>query len=329
VTTATTLGARRIEARDVVVVAAGAATLTPWVSPAIALAAGIGIALVWGYPLPGVSRVVARRLLAGSVVGLGAGMSLGVVAHASAAGAVAAAAGIAVALVAGVLLGRLLGVSRHAALLVALGTAICGGSAIAAASPAIGANEDDTSMALVTVFVLNAVALFLFPVVGHAVGLDAQRFGMWCALAIHDTSSVVGAASSYGTGALEVATVAKLARALWIVPVTVALALHRARVAPRGAGHGTPGPRARHPWFIAGFVAAAAIVTVFPVLAPAGKVVAAIAHRGLALTLFAIGLGLTRGALRRAGVKPLVLGVVLWAALAGGSLYAITRGWLG
>lgn len=308
----------------------GLLALLPWVSPAVALGAGIVIALTLGNPFPKEARVVAQRLLAGSVVGLGAGMNLGVVARVGAHGFVVAAVGIVLAIGLGVALGRILGVAKHASLLVTLGTAICGGSAIAAAAPTIGAKDEDISVALVTVFVLNAVALFAFPVVGHALGLDPHRFGLWCALAIHDTSSVVGAASSYGGGALEIATAAKLARALWIVPVTFALATLHARAAKRAA---TTNAAARsvtpkRPWFIAGFLAAAALVTVVPALAPAGKVVATVAHRGLALTLFAIGLGLTRSALRAAGAKPLIQGAVLWVALAGVSLFAIAGGWI-
>jgi uncharacterized membrane protein YadS len=185
-------------------------------------------------------------------------------------------------------------------------------------------------MALVTVFLLNAVALFLFPAIGHHLELGQDAFGMWCALAIHDTSSVVGAASQYGERALEVATSAKLARALWIVPVTFAIAFQRARA--RAASGRIPGaqaaPRPKRPWFIAGFVAVAALVTFVPVLRPAGDVVSYGAHRLLAATLFLIGLGLTRPALRALGLRPLAQAVLLWATLASGTLVAVMNGWI-
>jgi len=321
------LAPRRIELRHVLVAGGAVATLLPWVSPGVALCAGITVALIWGNPFPVEARAVTQRLLTWSVVGLGAGMNLGVVARVGLQGFGVAAISIGSAIALGTLLGRLFGVSRPASLLVTVGTAICGGSAIAAASPAIGAKDEDVSVALVTVFVLNAVALFLFPAVGRALDLDATRFGLWCALAIHDTSSVVGAATGYGGRALEVATAAKLARALWIVPVTFGLSLYRARTAS-AAERAVPQAPPKRPLFIAGFLASAAVVTLVPALQPVGHVVSVLAHRGLALTLFAIGLGLTRSALHKVGAKPLVQGLVLWAALAGGTLFAITRGWV-
>ncbi len=324
--TALALAPRRFDLRPVLVVGLGAATLLPWISPAVALLGGVALALTVGNPFPARTRAVAQRLLTGSVVGLGASMDLGVVLEVGLRGIGVTALGIAAALALGTLLGRLLGVSRHASLLVTLGTAICGGSAIAAAAPAIGAADEDVSVALVTVFVLNAVALLVFPAVGQALALDPERFGLWCALAIHDTSSVVGAASQAGERALEVATAAKLARALWIVPVTFGLALHRSRQAARRGALGEGAPiTPRRPWFIAGFLATAAIVTAFPALRPLGDTVAGLAHRGLALTLFAIGLGLTRPALRNVGVRPLAQGILLWAALAIGTLVLVVR----
>ena len=228
--------------------------------------------------------------------------------------------GIGLALALGTLLGRTLGVGKDVSLLVTVGTAICGGSAIAAVAPVLGAKEEDVSMALVTVFLLNALALLVFPVVGHALSMKQDAFGLWCALAIHDTSSVVGAASQYGTRALDVATAAKLARALWIVPVTFAISLRR-----RGAQTASP----KRPWFIAGFLGVAAVVTFVPALQDAGRVVAALAHRLLSSTLFLIGLGMSRDALRGLGARPLVQAVALWLALATLTLIAITTGLIG
>jgi uncharacterized membrane protein YadS len=180
-------------------------------------------------------------------------------------------------------------------------------------------------VALPTVFVLNSVALFAFPWIGRHLGLGDDAFGTWAALAIHDTSSVIGAASQFGARALEVATAAKLARALWIVPVTLGIATWRRRAVKNGGGRT---PAARRPWFIAGFVAAAAIVTFVPALRPAGHLVAMGARRLLCGTLFLVGLGLSREALRLVGARPLVQGVALWLALASASLAAILAGWI-
>ena len=311
-----------------VVPAAALLTLIPAVSGGLALVAGVGLALTLGNPFPARTRAVAHSLLAWSVVGLGAGMDLAVVGRVGAHGLGYTALGIGAALTLGTFLGRALGVRRDTSLLITVGTAICGGSAIAAVAPAIGAKDHDTSMALVTVFLLNAIALFVFPAVGHHLGLPQDAFGLWCALAIHDTSSVVGAAAQYGERALEVATAAKLARALWIVPVTFAIALVRARAAATELA-AAPTAKPRRPWFIAGFLAVAALVTLVPALRGAGHAVSFGAHRLLATTLFLIGLGLTRPALRRLGVRPLLQAVGLWLFMASATLLAIVRGWIG
>ncbi len=295
------------------------ATLLPWVSSGAALLAGIALALTLGNPWPAKTRALAHRTLVASVVGLGAGMNLAVVARVGLHGVGYTAVGIAVALGLGTFLRRRLRVAPDASLLLTVGTAICGGSAIAAVAPTIGAKEHDVSMALVTVFLLNAIALFLFPAIGHRLHLGQEAFGMWSALAIHDTSSVVGAAAQYGPRALEVATAAKLARALWIVPLVFVIARVR-------AGEATG--KAKKPWFMLGFLAAAAVVTFVPALRGAGHVVALLAQRLLAATLFLIGLGLTRPALRALGVRPLLQGVGLWLALGSGTLGAILLGWI-
>ncbi|MEO6954338.1 MAG: putative sulfate exporter family transporter [Polyangia bacterium] len=293
-----------------------------FVSPALALLAGIAYAIVFGNRFAHRTRLFAHRSLTWSVVGLGAGMNLAVVARVGLHGLGYTVVGIGLALSLGTLLGRKIGVGKDVSLLVTVGTAICGGSAIAAVAPVVRAKEEDVSMALVTIFLLNAVALLVFPVVGHALAMKQDAFGLWCALAIHDTSSVVGAASQYGTRALEVATAAKLARALWIVPVTFAISLARAR-----GGESTAAPK--RPWFIAGFVGIAALVTFVPPLQSVGHLVAAGAHRLLSLTLFLIGLGMSRDALRGLGVRPLVQAVALWLALATLTLLAITTGLIG
>lgn len=261
---------------------------------------GIAISLFFGNPRPELARKWAHRLLQASVIGLGAGMDLPVVARVGLHGLGYTALTIGAALGLGYGLTRLLRVRKDTGTLISVGTAICGGSAIAAVAPAIGAADEDTGVALAAVFALNAVALFAFPLVGHAVGLTEDQFGLWSALAIHDTSSVVGAAAKYGDHALAVATAAKLARALWIVPVTLAIAR-----------------RAKPPWFILGFVAAAALAPLCP---PAAAAISRSAHGLLLLTLFLVGLGLSREALR---LRPLVMAVLLWAALAGTTLLAI------
>jgi uncharacterized integral membrane protein (TIGR00698 family) len=222
----------------------------------------------------------------------------------------------------GARLGRALGVRRNAAILVSVGTAICGGSAIAAAAPAIGADDDDTSVSLAIVFLLNAAALLVFPPVGRALGLSERSFGLWAALAIHDTSSVVGAAATYGREALVVATTTKLARALWIVPLTLAVGF----LAARDGGDGSRKGRARRPWFILGFLAAAAIATWVPVLAPAGRFVAEAARRSLVLTLFLLGLGLSRDAVARMGARPFAMGLALWVTVGTATLASIRSG---
>ncbi len=311
------------------VIGLGLLTLLPWVSAALALLAGIAVALTLGNPFGERTRPVAHKLLTLSVIGLGAGMDLAVVGRVGLHGLGYTAVGIGSALLIGTLLGRWLGVNRDTSLLLTVGTAICGGSAIAAVAPAIGARHHDVSMALVTVFLLNAVALLLFPLVGHSLHMSQDAFGLWSALAIHDTSSVVGAAAQYGERALEVATAAKLARALWIVPVTFAIAFQRARAARAEAGAGKATAKPKRPWFIAGFLAASALVTFVPALQPAGHAVSFGAHRLLACTLFVIGLGLTRPALRSLGVRPFVQAVMLWATLGIGTLVAILNGWIG
>jgi uncharacterized integral membrane protein (TIGR00698 family) len=250
--------------------------------------------------------------LKASVVALGAGLDLALVLSVGAAGFGTSLVTLTVAIAAGLVLARVLRIERDTALLVTVGTAICGGSAIAAAAPVLRARPASVGIAIGVVFLLNAVALVLFPVLGDVFDLAPAAFGEWCALAIHDTSSVVGAAATHGPEALEVATVAKLARSLWIVPVCLALALF---AAPKPA----EGERRRYgkpPVFVFAFVAAAALVTFVPALAQAGDMVASVGRRGLVLALFALGLSIDRATLRQLGARHLGLGVALWIALA-------------
>lgn len=302
-------------------VATGLATLLPFVPAAAALAAGVLLTICFGNPLGRRTRKVSRVLLPAAVVGLGGAMDLAAVLRVGARGIGYTVLGIAITVALGFLLSRALAVGRRTGLLITIGTAICGGSAIAAAAPVLAADEEEISVALGTVFLLNAAALLVFPAIGHSLALGQRAFGLWAALAIHDTSSVVGASLQYGPQALEIATTVKLARALWIVPVTLLIG-----VAIRSTAAGKPAHGGRRPWFILGFLAVAAAASVFPPLRAPGLLVAAIARRALVLTLFLIGLGLSRETLRAVGVRPLILGLVLWITMGIGTLLAIRAG---
>jgi uncharacterized integral membrane protein (TIGR00698 family) len=290
------------------------ACLAPVVPAWAALLAGIGFGLLAEHPFSTQTKQASTWLLQGSVVGLGAAMNLEVVLRVGAQGVGQTLLAIIATLAVSVALSRLLGTERVTSLLIGVGTAICGGSAIAAVAPAIGAKSHQVSVSLAVVFLLNAAALVVFPPLGHAVGLSAPEFGLWSALAIHDTSSVVGASMQYGEQALQVGTTVKLTRALWIVPLTLVLAR---LVKPEDGAKG-----GKKPWFILGFLAVAALVTWAPVLVEVGQAVAAVARQALVLTLFLIGSGVNRAALKAVGARPLVLGVVLWG-LVGGSTLAL------
>jgi len=289
--------------------------LHPAIPAGLALAAGLTLALTLGNPHQVRMRIWTGRLLAIAVVGLGAEMHLGQVVHAGLRGAGFAFVSITLVLLLGRLLIHLLGVDRRTGLLVSIGTAICGGSAIAAAAPVLDAEDGEVTLALGTVFLLNAAALWIFPSLGRLAGMDGPSFGLWSALGIQDTSSVVGAALAFGRGALEPATTTKLARALWIVPLTVGLAWGRPKTA-----------KSKRPWFILGFLAVAALVTVMPTLQPVGHAVAQGSRRVLVATLFLIGAGLDRKTLLRLGPRPVLLGILLWIALGSLSFWAIHQG---
>jgi uncharacterized integral membrane protein (TIGR00698 family) len=295
-----------------------AACLFPFVSPAIGLLLGLALALTVGNPYLARTRGATQKLLSIALVGLGAGMDLRVVVRAGIHGILYSLVGIVAALALAAILTRSLRIGHKTGVLIGVGTAICGGSAIAAIVPVIKPKEHETSIALGIVFVLNAVALFIFPIIGHQAGLSDTGFGLWSALAIHDTSSVVGAAVIWGGKAVELATTVKLARALWIVPLTLVIAAWYRRTQAE-AGHG----RVRWPWFIGGFLVAAALFTYLPGLESTGRLVSTIAKRILVVTLFLIGSNLTRGALRRVGPRPLAMGILLWVAVASLSLGAI------
>ncbi|MCE1204587.1 MAG: putative sulfate exporter family transporter [Holophagaceae bacterium] len=297
-------------------------SLVPFTPAAAALVGGAILALSLGNPFQDLVRVWTHRLLPIAVVGLGADMNLRAVAKAGFHGLGYTAIGITLVLAVGWWLVRLMKVESDAGLLISVGTAICGGSAIAAVAPVLRAREDEISVALATIFLLNAVALVIFPPIGHAAALSQDAFGLWSALAIHDTSSVVGAGLAYGPRALEVGTTVKLARALWIVPITLGIgwAVARRSVASLDT------PPVKKPWFIGGFLAVAALVTFVPVLHAPGHIIAVAARRVLVLTLFLIGSGLSREALRSVGLRPLMYGLVLWILVGAVSLAAIGSG---
>lgn len=302
----------------------GALAVWPVTPAAAALVGGTVLALTVGNPLPARTRVWTQRLLPLAVVGLGADMNLRAVARAGLHGLGYTALSLVVVMALGLWLARALKVTRIAGLLISVGTAICGGSAIAAVAPVLRAEDHDISVALATVFLLNAAALVVFPPLGHAAGLGQEGFGLWAALAIHDTSSVVGAGLAYGPRALEVATTVKLARALWIVPLTVGIGWALARRHPGGPD----APPVKKPWFIAGFLAMAALATFVPALQPPGHLLAAGARRVLVLTLFLIGCGLSRDTLRRVGLRPFLQGLLLWLMVASLGLGAVKLGLL-
>lgn len=287
--------------------------LTPWCSPPIALALGLTLALTIGQPFPGKLSKPTKILLQASVVGLGFGMNLQTVMRAGSTGFVFTLATIAGTLTLGWLLARALHVSPGTAHLIASGTAICGGSAIAAVGPVIGASDEEMSVSLGTVFILNAVALFLFPPIGTALHLSQTQFGVWAAIAIHDTSSVVGAASTYGKEALQLATTVKLTRALWIVPLAFGTAIAFRRRSTSIA----------IPWFILYFLIASILRSWIPAPPAVWETLVLIARKGLTVTLFLIGAALTRRTLAAVGLRPLVLGVMLWIAISSISLWSV------
>ena len=301
------------DGKTVALLALAVACLSGWISPPMALAAGLVFALAIGNPLSRLTQKTSKILLQASVVGLGFGMNLGTLLAAGRTGIGFTVCSIAGTLLLGWLVGRWLRVEAQASTLVSCGTAICGGSAIAAVAGVIQADSRAISVALGTVFVLNAVALFIFPPIGHWLNLSQNQFGVWSAIAIHDTSSVVGAAAKYGDEALRVATTVKLVRALWIVPLALGLALFTGR----------KGAKIAWPWFILFFVGAACVRTWLPQGEPVYVRLAMLAKLGLTLTLFLIGSGLSRDAIKTVGFRPMLQGVLLWIVVSMAGLVAV------
>ena len=329
--------------RQALFIVAAAFCLTPWASPAVALALGMALALTHENPYHHVGKHAAKLLLQFCVVMLGFGMNLAVVLQAGKSGALFAVGSIAGTLILGYFAGRWLKINTKTSALISAGTAICGGSAIAAVGSVIGAAEGEMTVAMGTVFLLNAVALYVFPILGHVLGLSQTQYGIWCGVAIHDISSVVGAASRYGLPALQTATAVKLSRALWIVPVAIAAALAFRQQSPeappvRAAGladttvgfdpNQTPSKaqgKLQVPWFIGLFLLASVARSFVPGVAGASPVLSHIATVGLTLTLFLIGAGISRKTLQTVGWKPMAQGILLWLFISAGSLFVILR----
>lgn len=293
----------------------GLSYLSSWVTPPVALFLGLLFAILCGQPFPKFNKTVSKKLLQYSVVGLGFGMNL----HASLASGKEGMAFTVISVVGTMVIGmfigkKLLKVNSDTAYLISSGTAICGGSAIAAVAPVLNAKESDMSVALATIFILNAIALFLFPVLGEWMGLTQQQFGTWAAIAIHDTSSVVGAGAAYGEEALQVATTIKLTRALWIIP----LALITAVIFKKES------KKITIPWFILWFIVAIVINTYLLDSVPmAGKFISGLARKGLIITMFFIGASLSTDVLKSVGIRPLIQGILLWVVISVSSLLFI------
>lgn len=293
----------------------GGEAISGVITPPVTLFAGLCFAFLFGEAYPSFNKKASKYLLQYSVVGLGFGMNLEASLASGREGMEFTIISVVGTLVIGMLIGRkMLGINRNTAYLVSSGTAICGGSAIAAVGPVIKAKESDMSVALATIFVLNAIALFIFPAIGHALGLTQHQFGTWAAIAIHDTSSVVGAGAAYGEEALHVATTVKLTRALWIIPLALVSTLLF-----KGDSK-----KISIPWFILCFIGALLINTyVLQDWPQVGSVISGIAHKMLILTMFFIGASLSRDTLRQVGIRPMIQGVLLWITISCSTLLYI------
>ena len=293
----------------------GLEKISLWVTPPVALFLGLIFALLYGQPFPKFNKSVSKKLLQYSVVGLGFGMNLQQSLESGKEGRLFTIVSVIGTMVIGMLIGRrLLKMNRDAAYLISSGTAICGGSAIAAVGPVIKANEGDMSVALATIFILNAIALFIFPILGEWLGLTQQQFGTWAAIAIHDTSSVVGAGAAYGQEALQVATTIKLTRALWIIPLALVTSVI----------FKNESKKISIPWFILWFIVAIVVNTYLLDSVPmVGKIISGVARKGLIVTMFFIGASLSTDVLKAVGVKPLIQGILLWIVISVSSLLYI------
>lgn len=306
---------KNITTQKLIFIVAFVLCLSPFISPPIGLLMGLIIAQFIGHPYLHLNHKATNVLLQISVVGLGFGMNVSSAIKAGKEGIIFTIFSIFITLLLGILVGKLLKIEKKTSYLIAVGTAICGGSAIAAISPVIKAKEKQISVALGTIFILNSIALFIFPLIGHVLNLSETQFGLWCAIAIHDTSSVVGAANKFGPLALEVATTVKLARALWIIPLALLSTLifknKEAKI--------------KIPYFIFLFIIAMIANTYLPLVQEYSNTLTSIAKSGLTLTLFLIGCGLSREVLLSVGLKPLIQGIILWVVISVISLWVVSN----
>ena len=285
----------------------GMHALSAWVTPPLALFLGLAFALICGQAHPKFNKKTSKYLLQYSVVGLGFGMNLDSALASGKEGMELTIISVIGTLLIGWFIGRkVLKLDRNTSYLISSGTAICGGSAIAAVGPVVKANDSEMSVALATIFILNAIALFIFPVIGHALGMSQHEFGTWAAIAIHDTSSVVGAGAAYGEEALKVATTIKLTRALWIIPMAFATSFI----------FKSKGQKISIPWFIFFFVLAMIVNTYLLGSIPElGSAINGLARKTLTITMFFIGASLSMDVVRSVGLKPLIQGILLWVVI--------------
>ena len=284
------------------------------ITPAIALFLGLAFALIFKNPYPKFNKKTSKYLLQASVVGLGFGMNVTESLKSGGDGMLFTIASVIGVMVLGVVIGKWLHLNKKASYLIASGTAICGGSAIAAVGPIVKANEHEMAVSLGVVFILNAIALFIFPAIGHYFELSEVQFGTWAAIAIHDTSSVVGAGEAYGPIALQTATLVKLTRALWIIPLAiVTMFIFRDKTS-----------KISIPWFIFMFILAMVINTYCNLPQQLTSSLLWIAKKGLVLTLFLIGTSLSLSTIKAVGIKPLILAVALWIIIGIGSFVVVT-----
>lgn len=284
---------------------------TTIISAPVALFVGLVFALAFGIPYPKFNKKLSKYLLQASVVGLGFGMNIEKSLQSGAEGMIFTVASVIIVMVSGVIIGRMMRINEKTSYLISSGTAICGGSAIAAVGPVLKADQNEMAVSLGVIFILNAIALFIFPPIGHYIGLTQHQFGTWAAIAIHDTSSVVGAGDAYGMEALRLATLIKLTRALWIIPLALFTIFAFRKSNSKESGKN----KISIPWFIFLFVAAMAINTYFPLPSALNDVIVLLAKRGLVLTLFLIGCSLSLATIKNVGFKPLVQAVLLWIVI--------------
>lgn len=289
----------------------------PFIRPDIGLLLGFAFAIIIGNPWYHKTDAWGKILLQISVVGLGFNLNVKNVLSTGGKALWFTIASIALTMFVGIFIGRLLRTSKKTSILITAGTAICGGSAIAAMSPVIKAKSQQMAVALATVFILNGVALLLFPTIGKLIGLTDSAFGVWAAMSIHDTSSVAGAAVAYDPNSLEIALSVKLTRALWILPLTFVVGyLQRGKA------------KATFPLFLIGFLITATLNTAFPQASPLWTFFANISKQLLSVTLFLVGVGLSRRLLQKVGIRPFIQATILWLFISSLSLLAIYLQWL-